>query len=291
MKFAHLFAISVSHSYYADGVCPDFVIDPAPETGRVLKNHRCLVRSRTDGAVVAAELAADGKPLLSLDPSMTLTFQMRLRNEGFLLMTDPVPAVANRTPLYIVPTGSSGASRDLTLTTRAGPAAAGVFAEIDIPTSALPAAGGAPIEFRIRFEAKKARWTYYCVTDLNMNGKELQIVDTDSSPAALRFSPSNRTDLKRNPDPADSVARQLARQYPELARFRFVSDDLVACRQAPRRQIELRLDGNRFPEPLPNPSLANYLSLAMIVDGKPSQQAGWFQVVTYTTHLFTTKGE
>lgn len=291
MRYARLFGISIAHSYYVDGVCPDFLVDPAPDTCRLLKNHRCLARRRTDGTVVATETDGTGRPFLPIDGEVTLTFRMRPRNGLFPLFTSLAAIEAQPAPLYTPAPGASQGPRELTLTSRATPLQIGVFAEIEIPSRALSPTGDAPVEFRIYFEAKKLRWQYYCVTDLKLDGKELSIVDADSSPAAVLFSPVNRTDLNQNPDPSDPVAGRLAQQYPDLKRLRFISDELVPCRQAPRRQVELRLDGNRFPEPLPNPSIAHYSPLAVTVDGKPSQQMALFQVVTYISHSFSKKGE
>ena len=49
----------------------------------------------------------------------------------------------------------------------------------------------------------------------------------------MSFSAANRRDLNDDPDPADRIAVQLAGRYPEKRRIRFLSDELVPCRQDP----------------------------------------------------------
>lgn len=64
MKFAVIFDMAVRHSYYADGACPDFAIEPSTGTARLLRNYRCVVKPRKDGLQVAAELGAGGSPVI-----------------------------------------------------------------------------------------------------------------------------------------------------------------------------------------------------------------------------------
>ena len=45
---------------------------------------------------------------------------------------------------------------------------------------------------------------YYCVTDLKLTGKDLQLVDIGTPGPPLVFSTSNRTDLAQSPDTSDA---------------------------------------------------------------------------------------
>ena len=49
MKFLTLFSVHLSHTYYADGRCTDFDIEPTLPTQRLLTNARCVLKAMPDG--------------------------------------------------------------------------------------------------------------------------------------------------------------------------------------------------------------------------------------------------
>ena len=172
----------------------------------------------------------------------------------------------------------------------------GVFADVEIRVNeTLPQIdrlSEAPREFQIAFEAKLARWTYYCVTDLKSNSEDFGIANTSSAGATpgLTFSEDNRTDLNQAPDPSDGVASALAERYPGLQRYRFLSDDPIPCRQAARQNLEFRLNGNRLIASLPNPSIRNFATMRVQVDGTLQKQDTLFQVVKFLTRSHPSTG-
>ncbi len=128
--------------------------------------------------------------------------------------------------------------------------AKGVFADVEIHyNGSLPKIADGPREFQVTFKAKRARWKYYVITD--RTNATFRIEDKAVPP--LKFSD------EMQPDASDDVAKSLAEQYPTMQRLRFVSDELIPCRQEARKSIQLlRLDGGQVVEALPNPSLRNY---------------------------------
>ena len=177
----------------------------------------------------------------------------------------------------------------LTLGTQTGPLGNGIFAVVEIPGSVFASPGSWPVQFFVDFQPKRARWMYYCVTDLKLTGKDLRLVDIGTPGPPVAFSPSNRTDLTQSADATDALATQLANRYPDLARMRFVSDDVVPCQQSPRN-LSLQLDGHNFPDVLPTPPLRNCALWPAAAQANQSQQDALFQVVKYVSYTFSKNG-
>lgn len=167
--------------------------------------------------------------------------------------------------------------------------AAGVFADVEIRTNdSLPELrqlGERPAAFEIGFAPKRARWSYYCVTDLKNGSEDFAIEDGSAAGTPdVVFSAKNRTDLDKEPDPADRIAADLSARYPGLRKYRFVSDRAVPCRQAARGNLEFRLNGDPLVRSLPNPSLRNFSTTRVLVDGTPQQQDSLFQIIKFLTN-------
>lgn len=152
----------------------------------------------------------------------------------------------------------------------------GIFADVEIHINGTlqPTEEGAS-EFQIAFKARRARWKYYLVTDLKGTEKKFLIRDKDEHDK-LKFSDENRTNLTTNLDSSDDLAKELVQKYPGLQILRFVSDNLIFCRQKARKHLELHFDGNRLFDALPNPSLRNYSKIL-------HEQYAFFQIVKYLT--------
>jgi hypothetical protein len=131
--------------------------------------------------------------------------------------------------------------------------------------------------FEIRFKARAARWAYYLITDQK---GEFSIVDAGAKPA-LGFSADNRTLLNKAPDDDDPVATALSRQYPDLQRMRFLSDQPVPCSSAARKSIELRLGGRKVLAPVPNPSVRHAAGIKRKAGAAAQRQNTFHQVVKF----------
>ena len=289
MKFAPIFSIACRHSYYTDGVCQDFDVVATADTERLLKNRHCLLRSQPGGALCSAELNDDGSMFIAVGATETLSFNLILTNTEFALITDMTALAKQKAPLFspadadINKGGSLQlASRDLALDT-------GVFAAVEIPGKVFANPGAPPVAYLIDFVAKQALWLYYCVTDLKVAGKDLQVVDLGTSGTPIVFSAKNRTDLGQAPDPNDPLAAELAGRYPDFSRLRFASDAAVASQESPR-SLALQLDGHNFPDILPAPSPQNLTAWPFTNQQDVTRQDALFQVVKYVSYSFSKNG-
>jgi hypothetical protein len=143
----------------------------------------------------------------------------------------------------------------------------GVFAEVEIHNNeSMAKPGDARSEFQIWFEAKKARWIYYFVTDLSAAHDAFTIAP-DRSDLALKIS-------EVPVDDSDTLAKTLGAQYPKEEGFslnRFVSEQLVSCQETPIRGLRLKQGNQSIFDALPNPAIRNFCT----VQG----QDAFFQVV------------
>lgn len=284
MKYRALLELALFHSYYRDGRCPDFTIEPSSETARLLRNHRCQCKTTSSAIHIAiAEAGSSGQPLVPLPAQTVLRFYLKLQRSDFALLTDLASLSAMSAPTFSstgLPTGQGG---DLLLT-RGGEARLpeGVFAQAELTLDGHGTGPAAP-QFRIAFQAKSARWAYYCITDLAASEGELTVADANpGGPAEVLFGEGSRTTLEEAPDPADPIAVQFVGRYPGMRCVRFLSDNAVACREEPRRYLELRRGMERISAPLPNPPVRN---VARIASPHPPQDV-LYEILKYRTRPF-----
>ncbi len=88
MKYLPFFEIQLSHTYYTDRRCPDFVIEPTAETERLLKNHRCVIRHYSSGVKMLVSVDDSGYPFLPVPKNAVFLFTLRLQNTDFPLFTN-----------------------------------------------------------------------------------------------------------------------------------------------------------------------------------------------------------
>lgn len=284
MKYAALLHVELFHSFYSDALCPDLVVAPSPETARLLRSHRCLWSAVPSGLrVMTAQASGSDQPLVSIAPGTVLRFHLELQNSDFALITDLAAVSALAVPLFSNASLPAGQGGELVLSRGAGaPLPRAVLAAVELRLAGHGIGPTAP-QFRLAFQAKTARWAYYCITDLPTSGDELTIADAQpGGPPALLFSDGNRTKLDGLADPVDPVAVQFVGRYPGMRCVRIVSDAAVACRQEPRKYLELRRGSERLLGPLPNPSVRNVVRM-----GSPHPPEDFlFQIVKYRTRPF-----
>jgi len=88
MKYLPLFTLNLNHAYYADRRCPDFVVEPTPDTRRLLNKYRCIAKPHANGIRVLAATADDGSLFIQPVTGVTFVFQLILQNPMFPLFTD-----------------------------------------------------------------------------------------------------------------------------------------------------------------------------------------------------------
>ncbi|WP_437933064.1 hypothetical protein [Sorangium sp. So ce341] len=269
MKHVAIIEVLLKHAFYTDLWCPALSIAPSDATARLLRDHRCLVRSSSQGVRVLSPLDPMGQPFLPLPGDAALLFYIVVRGGDFAVVTDLTGVRGRSAPVFT----DAGAGTDGEL--RLAPAdparprlPPGVFAAVEIRPGTAPW----PARFQVSFPARQARWAYYCVTDLAPGGGELAVVDASPAGAAgaLRFSAVTL-------EPTDPVAAQIERRYPGMRCACFVSDQPVAARAEPRRSLELRLGPDRVAGPLPNPSMQSAAKEDLL-----------FQIIMYRAQPFQT---
>lgn len=172
------------------------------------------------------------------------------------------------------------AQRDLTVRYRVRPNRDRRFlADVELRyNQSMPAPGTSDAPFEISFKVRAGRWAYYLVTDQK---GDFSIVDTNSGTPSISFSAANRTTLNDFPDDPDPLASELSRQYPDLQRVRFLSDQAVPCSIMTQNGIELRLGNQKLLRPLPNPPLGHLSRIRQQTGAGFLEQDTFHQVVKY----------
>lgn len=283
MKHVTLIELSLQHPYYTDGRCPDFIISATAETERLLRNHRCSLSVSEDRLRVICSVDDVGAAFVRFREATALRFSLKLRSADFALFSDLtglVSASDQPTPLFRS-AGAADGQLVLAANQTAEVYTPGIFANVELTVAAQDETSVVTTaSYYIRFAAKQARWAFYCVTDLAASSGELRIVDASPSGTTdvVVFSDENRRNLDEDPDPLDLTAVQLLSQYPTLRCVRILSDELITCRQQPRKYLELRRGDERLAGPLPNPSLRQV-----------ARDDQLFQVIKYRTQPFLTQ--
>lgn len=288
MNYQPLFSLELRHDYYADGLCPDFDIVPTARTQQLLANYRCILRPYAYGVRVLTQVAGDGTAFITLPDSLRFDFELRLNNPDFVLFTDLSGALkqgallvnqVGSIELQVAPPAPAAAQPGAEVAiSLADPA---VFANLQITIG-----GAARIlpqdnwQFQLRFQTKQCRWKYYVLLNKPSQGSAATsqpvILDSDNQ---IVFAPGDVRNLTLNPDASDKQAGQLARQYPDLQCWRLRSSALVACRQAPRKTLQLQLNGEKVLDALPAPPPDNFV--IDVADAKAEE--GLYYTLKYFT--------
>jgi len=257
MSHARLFGIDVRHAYYNNGLCGDFALSPAVGTERLLRNHRCVVKPKANGADIYVETGGDGKPKIPFWQDAMLSFELRLKNPGFPLFTDPAP-----------PSGGAGFQ-----ITYPGRTADKYFVKIDIRRDFNQVGGG---NVEVAFSAKPVLWVYYVITDQGGANADFSVAGQDSQ--AITWKRVEGT---------DRISLKLADHYPDTRRLRFASEQMIPCRESGLQHIQLLFGGNTIIESLPNPSWRNYFQTEREAGGGSVDAI--YHVVKYLTNTTLTK--
>lgn len=250
---ARLFGIGLKHAFYSNGLCGDFKVAPDSATERLLKNHRCLVKPRFNGADVFVETGEDGKPKIRFAPQDLLAFELRLQNPEFPLFTDSAPL--------------SGGADFAMIVTDQNAYRFNFSSRLEIRRD-FNQTGGDSIE--LAFSAKPVKWIYYLVTDQPGAGSQFSIVAKDAPAVTWKLAAAT-----------DSMSLKLADQFPGMACHRFASEQLVPCRESGFKEIQLLQGGSTVIESLPNPSWRNYLQVEA---ANGTSVDAIFQIVKYSTN-------
>lgn len=172
------------------------------------------------------------------------------------------------------------AQRDLTVRYRVRPSRDRRFlADVELRyNQSMSAQGASDAPFEILFKVRTGHWAYYLITDQK---EDFEIVDTSPATPSITFSAANRTTLNDLPGDLDALASELSRQYPDLRRVRFLSDEAVPCSITTRTGIELRLGNQTLLRPLPNPPLGHLSRIGQRTGAGFPEHDTFHQVVKY----------
>lgn len=115
MKYSPLFEIRLQHTYYNDGRCVDFEIQPDAKTIQLLKNYRAVLIPLSDGMRVVTVVTESGDAFIPFTADIVLGFELRLLNPQFQLVTDQQAFSALISPLYSNATLSGESEKELDL--------------------------------------------------------------------------------------------------------------------------------------------------------------------------------
>ena len=118
MKFLPFLDLRLTDTYYADGRCPDFWIEPTGETQKLLKNYRGVLKPTPNGMRIFMPVTEQNVPFIPLPKETTFAFQLRLHNPDFALFTELTELIPVAAPIYTNATLSSGQSGQLALVAR-----------------------------------------------------------------------------------------------------------------------------------------------------------------------------
>lgn len=235
MRYLPLAVLQLRHAYYADQLCTDFVLQANQETAQCLRNQRIVQRPLPSGVSLFIQVSEDNTPTIPLDTELRLEFRMLLRNptfEAFTQLPEKPPrlythdGLAVRQPTPLTLQESDRSNKELP-----------VFgcARLIIPGGRRPFTDG-PLQFTLSFDVLESYWVYYIIT-----GQTEDVFSIKDSETDVKFNKSGRSHLNDKLPAGDEVAAQLARQYPDSRRWRLVSSNPVAYKQATPPKLTLKI--------------------------------------------------
>lgn len=290
MNHLPLFEIRVEHPYYTSGVCPDALIEPTEAGWRIARNHRLVVKPRPGAVLVLTPVKPDQTLQIPFTAGATMMFHLCPRDRRMRRNSDLGAHDSMTAPLYTGAGIAAGQGGKLAMIDQPEtPLPQGALANIEICELAAMTPGAGFLGFDVSIAPRSARWAYYVVTDVDPG--DVTLVDNDPTAGAtpLAFDADNNPrDLAAEPDPSDSVAAELAARYPELRRLRFVTSEPIPCREAPRKYLELHIDGLRQAGALPNPSFDNLATVEMTIDSAPRSEPSLVRLIKHITQSLST---
>ena len=88
MKYVPLASLQLGHPYHRDGRCTDFTLRLSPGTDRVIAGHRLILKERRDGFLLLSPVDSEGQPLIALEETSKLRFELYLRGQEFSRFSD-----------------------------------------------------------------------------------------------------------------------------------------------------------------------------------------------------------
>jgi len=187
--YKKLMSIRYNHQYYKDKVCPDLITTPTAECQQLMRNHKLVFKALENGFDMFYMLE-DGTsvPLVPLDTTTELTFNLTMRNADFytytvlddrLLKTHHLEYTNGESDgnLYgqWVPISQENRKKSVI--------AQLVFSDLDWMMEEVDF----DLDYRINFESTESKWTYYIVLPKANPIPNYIIQDEDPEAGASRY--------------------------------------------------------------------------------------------------------
>ncbi len=243
MKYVPMFIIRLRHPFYRQGLCPDFTVSATPESGRLLSNHRCVLKSNPYGVDVWMP-SVQQQPFIPFSTGNKLNFELRLNNPDFAFYTGDTISFTDNQGVGVFQNGQDINDTPFTVASVRQPF---LNLVIERDFNQLPSIPGT---IEIKFAGKSFFWVYYIIAD---SGKAQDILITDTH---------LNVDWQKMPSPDDdSVYGELQKQYPSNDIVRFISPQSLLCEEISSQSLQLKVSGTGIAEKLPSPDFRNALFL------------------------------
>jgi|GEM_PF-2021638 len=278
MNYRHYFSLQLFHDFYADRICADFSIEPTTSCQRLLRGHRLIFKSSTNGFVAIAPIDEAQHPDIPLAENLSFSFFLRLKNSDFINFTaldlgeqaidrllyfsnldlqpdassDPQPLDLPHTTIQRSDLRKPEAERSALEThlsqmlEREIPNSRGIFGIVEIYNNqTLPQVLESPTPFNIQFAAQQKYWRYYLIAEASAQAQSFSIQDKAKQ---IAFE-------AREPEERDRILAAIQSQFPQSQTYVFQSTAPVPCKARGIADIQLMKNGEKKPwiQHLPNP--------------------------------------
>jgi hypothetical protein len=270
MNYSPLIIISLKHTFYDSGKCPDFSVTANTQTLKLLNNHRCVIKPDAYGLCVYVPVVKQ-IPLISFARNDLFFFDLNLQTDEFALYSDQRIELSSPSDSKLYQSGSPVPGNLLDSSKPIDPL---LSIAIQRDFSQIMAK---PITDEIHFFAKPVLWFYYVVTDPSNSG---QLTIEDVSQETAKSTWKQLTSFGE-----DSIYAQLTQQYPAKTIVCFVSEQAIDCQQSCTRHLQLKQNGHTIFEQLPGPCYRNRLTNTV---SNPNDAI--YEIVKYFTNTTLIKG-
>ena len=252
-QYMPLLTLNISHSYYEDSCCMDFIIEPTPECEKVLKGHRLSIKKSIGGIQVIA--ATEGNaPFITPDQFFNLEFLLKLEDSSsFVNFTTLGTITAGSVYVFSNDGLTAAGSKELAVGERArtdlpDPSDKSVFGVIQfVDNASLSKTLTSSTTYTLTFVPKTVYWQYYVIAKAGVT--DILVED------ALSEITFTKTDLNANPDDTDRMAQMLALQFPDEQRYLFKTTAELTYSETGRKNIQLKKNGYVLIPHMANPSI------------------------------------
>lgn len=110
IKYNLLFTIELLHTFFTNGRCPDFIIQPSPQTASLLNGYKIVAKQFDNKLYAGIATDAAGHPSLSLPQGVQFTFFLNLINPQFYNYTNLPSSLPQNAVYYFTNRNNNGSN-------------------------------------------------------------------------------------------------------------------------------------------------------------------------------------